>query len=162
MLDVVDLRALELARVIDVERLPLREDVERCLPRLALPVAGVLRAAERQMHLGARRAGVDVGDPGLKVAHRPEGAVHVAREDRGREPVTNLVRDPDRLVEALARDQPGRRAEDLLLAAPHLRMAVRKARRAVEEALAEPPVRCRPPACEQLRAFARADPAVRM
>src|SRR5262245_38395772 len=65
----VDLCALELARVVDVDRLPLGEDVERRLARLAVAVAGVLRAAERQVHLGADRAGVDVGDPRLEVAH---------------------------------------------------------------------------------------------
>ena len=53
---VVDLRALELAGVVDVDRLPLGEDVERGLARLAVAVAGVLRAAERQVHLGAGRA----------------------------------------------------------------------------------------------------------
>src|SRR5215210_1184238 len=72
MLDVVDLRALELAGVVDVDRLPLREDVERRLARLAVAVAGLLHAAERQVHLRARRARVDVRDPGLKVAHRFE------------------------------------------------------------------------------------------
>src|SRR5882724_10440279 len=81
------LRALQTARVVDVDRLPLREDVESGLPRLAVTVAGVLRAAERQMHLGAGRAGVDVRDPRLQVAHGAERLVHVAREDGGREPV---------------------------------------------------------------------------
>ena len=52
--------------VVDVDRLPLGEDVERRLARLAVAVAGLLGAAEREVHLGAGRAGVDVGDPGLR------------------------------------------------------------------------------------------------
>ena len=136
---VVDLRALELARVVDVDRLPLGEDVERRLAGLAVAVAGRLDAAERQVHLGAGRAGVDVGDPGLEVAHRAEGAVDVAGVDRGREPVLHRVRRGDRLLEALDRDQRGRRPEDLLLRDPHLRVDVGEHRRAVEEAVAVRP-----------------------
>src|ERR1035437_6112069 len=49
--EVVDLGALELARVVDVDRLPLGEDVQRGLPGFAVPVAGVLRAAEREVDL---------------------------------------------------------------------------------------------------------------
>src|SRR5512132_3913678 len=73
----VDLGLLELARVVDVDRLPLGEEVERGLARLAVPVAGVLDAAERQVHLGANRTRVDVRDPRLEIAHRAEGAVHI-------------------------------------------------------------------------------------
>src|SRR6478609_2425990 len=81
----VDLGLLELARVVDVDRLPLGEEVERGLARLAVPVTRVLDAAEREVHLGPDRARVDVRDPGLQVAHRAEGPVHVLREDRGRQ-----------------------------------------------------------------------------
>src|SRR5207244_6988228 len=86
-LDGVDLRLLQPAAVVDVDRLPLGEDVERRLAGLAVAVAGVFRAAEREVHLGAARAGVDVGDPRLEIAHRAERLVHVAREDRGRQAV---------------------------------------------------------------------------
>ena len=51
-----------LPRVVDVDRLPLGEHVERRLARLAVAVAGLLHPAERQVHLGAGRAGVDVRD----------------------------------------------------------------------------------------------------
>ncbi len=47
LFDRVDLGALQLARVVDVHRLPLRVEVERGLARLAVPVAGLLRPAER-------------------------------------------------------------------------------------------------------------------
>src|SRR5207244_12728359 len=75
----VDLRLLQLAAVVDVDRLPLGEDVERRLPRLAMAVAGVLRSSEGEMDLGADRAGVDVRDPRLQIAHGPERLVHVTR-----------------------------------------------------------------------------------
>src|SRR5438105_1294746 len=72
----VDLGALELAGVVDVDRLPLGEYVERRLARLAVAVARLLRAAEREVDLGADRAGVDVRDPGLEIPHRAERLVH--------------------------------------------------------------------------------------
>src|SRR5258705_4688902 len=78
LLGVVDLRPLEPARVVDVDRLPLGKDIEGRLPRLAVAVARVLRAAERQVHLGARRARVDVRDPGLQVAHRADRPIYLA------------------------------------------------------------------------------------
>src|SRR5204862_8313584 len=43
----VDLRLLQLAAVVDVDGLPLGEDVEGRLAGFAVAVAGVLRAAER-------------------------------------------------------------------------------------------------------------------
>src|SRR5687768_13440039 len=77
----VDLGPLELARVIDVDRLPFREEIQGRLARLAVAVARVLHAAERQVHLGSDRPGVDVGDAGLQVTHRSERLVHVTGED---------------------------------------------------------------------------------
>ena len=100
--------------------------------------------------------------PGLQVAHRAERLVDVAREDRGREPVADPVRDADRLVEVLDRDQRRRRAEDLLLRDPHLRIDVGEDRRPVEEALAELALGRRLAAGEELRALVRADPRVRV
>src|SRR6476646_6663029 len=120
----VDLGLLELARVVDVDRLPLGEEVERGLTRLAVPVARVLDAAEREVHLGADRARVDVGDPRLEIAHRAEGPVHVLREDRGREAEPDPVRDLDRLVDVTHLEHGGGRAEDLFLGDPHLRVDV--------------------------------------
>src|SRR3989442_12555153 len=79
---VVDLGTLQSAAEVDVDRLPLGERVERCVPGLAVAVPGLLPATEREMRLGAGRAGVDVDDPGLEVPHRPERGVRVAREDR--------------------------------------------------------------------------------
>src|SRR6476661_5961910 len=78
---VVDLCALEPSREVDVDRLPLGVRVERDMARLAVAVAGLLPAAERQVDLGAGRPGVDVDDPRLEVPHRPECLVDVPRED---------------------------------------------------------------------------------
>src|SRR4029450_6977082 len=97
LVGVVDLRTLERARVVDVDRLPLGEHVERGLARLAVPVARLFRTAEGQVHLGPDRARVDVRDPGLEIAHGAERAVDVASEDRRGEPVADPVRDADRL-----------------------------------------------------------------
>src|SRR4051794_16311409 len=79
---VVDLGALEAPGVVDVDRLPLRIGVKRRVPGFAMAVAGALHAAEREVRLGADRAGVDVNDAGLEIVHRPERRVRVAREDR--------------------------------------------------------------------------------
>src|SRR5262249_44087395 len=153
----VDLGALELARVVDVDRLPLRKDVERSLAGLAVAVAGVLRAAEREVHLGADRAGVDVGDAGVEVAHGSERLVDVAREDRRGKSVPDAVRDADRLVEVMDADQRRRRAEDLSLGDPHPGLDVTEDRRAVVEALVEAVPGGTPPAGQQLRALVLAD-----
>src|SRR5258705_12152836 len=88
---VVDLGALEASREVDVDRLPLGVRVERDMAGLAVAIAGLLPAAEREVDLGAGRAGIDVDDPGLEVAHRPEGRVHVAREDARRQAIAGLV-----------------------------------------------------------------------
>src|SRR5216683_8125361 len=122
-----------------------------------MPIAGVLRAAERQMHLCTRRAGVDVRDPRLEIAHRAERLVHVAREDRRREPELDPVRNADRLVEASDLDESGRRAEDLLLRDAHARLDVAEDRRPVEEALAKVALARDLAAGQQLRALVLAD-----
>src|SRR5580765_5641721 len=75
---VVDLRSLEATAEVDVDRFPLGERVERRMAGLAVAVAGLLPAAEREVRLGPGRPGVDVDDPGLEVAHRPERGVGVA------------------------------------------------------------------------------------
>ena len=53
---VVDLGPLQPAAEVDVDRLPLGERVERGVAGLAVAVAGLLPAAERQVRLGAGRA----------------------------------------------------------------------------------------------------------
>src|SRR5689334_13522956 len=72
---VVDLCPLEPATEVDVDRLPLGVRVEGGVAGLPVAVPGVLPAAEGQMRLGAGRAGVDVDDPRLEIAHGPERGV---------------------------------------------------------------------------------------
>src|SRR5437867_2504260 len=78
----VDLRSLQGSGVVDVDRLPLAEDIDPGHARLAVAVAGLLRSAERQMHFRADGRRVHVEDPGVHVAHGQERFVHVARVDR--------------------------------------------------------------------------------
>src|SRR6476659_1610894 len=88
---VVNLGALEAAAEVDVDRLPLGERVERRVAGLAVAVAGLLPAAERQVRLGAGRARIHVDDARLQVAHRPERRVGIAREDGRAQAVLRLV-----------------------------------------------------------------------
>src|SRR5215831_11378285 len=61
LLCVVDLRALELVAVVDVDGLPGREEVDGSVA-FAVAVAGGFHSAEGQMHLSADGGRVDVGD----------------------------------------------------------------------------------------------------
>src|SRR5581483_9753317 len=158
----VDLCALQLARVVDVDRLPLGEDVKRRLAGLAVAVSGVLRPAEREMHLGADGAGVHVRDAGLEIAHRAERRVDVAREDRGREPVLDAVRHADGLVEVAHLDERRDRTEDLLLRDAHLWVDVPEDRRPVVEPAREVALGCRLAAGQESGALVAADLRVRV
>src|SRR4029079_12097617 len=88
---VVDLGALETSGEVDVDRLPLGVGVESDVAGLAVAVAGLLPATERQVDLRAGGSRVDVDDAGLEFAHRAEGRVHVASEDARREAIAGLV-----------------------------------------------------------------------
>src|SRR5664279_2970690 len=57
---VVDLGSLQAAGVVDIDRFPLREGVQRRVTRLAVAVAGLPRAPEWQVGLGADGAGIDI------------------------------------------------------------------------------------------------------
>ena len=97
----VDLRPLQLVGVIDVDGFPGGVEVERAGAAFAMAVAGLLDAAEGQMDFGADGGRVDVGDAGFQVAHGAEGAVDVARVERGGEAVMDAVGDFDGLVEVV-------------------------------------------------------------
>src|SRR5208337_4511817 len=87
-LRIIDLGALELVGVIDVDGFPCGEEVEGA-EAFAVAVAGVLDAAEGQMHLGTDGGRVDVGDAGFEVAHGCEGAIDVARIEGSGEAVVD-------------------------------------------------------------------------
>src|SRR5579859_4245231 len=80
----VDLRLLQLVGVIHVDCLPLGVEVNRADAAFAVTVAGGLGAAERKVYLGANSRSIDVGDAGVKVAHRSECLVHVFGVERRR------------------------------------------------------------------------------
>src|SRR5690554_2052380 len=82
LLVVVDLGALELAREVDVDRLPLGVEIDRGGAGLAVPVAGALGTTEGEVNLCPCRAGVDVENAGVDVLHCLEGLVDILREDR--------------------------------------------------------------------------------
>src|SRR5574341_2032052 len=87
----IDLGPLELIRVIHVDGLPLGIEINGADAAFAVPVAGLLGAAEGQVHLGADGGRVHVGDAGVEVAHGAEGQIHVAGVDGGGEPVGDVV-----------------------------------------------------------------------
>src|SRR6516225_875988 len=76
-LRVVDLGALQLTAVVEVDGLPFRVEVQRRRSRLAVAVARLLGASEGQVGFGADRGGVYVKDARLHVAHSPKSVVHV-------------------------------------------------------------------------------------
>src|SRR5258708_1235219 len=82
---VVDLGALELVGVVDVEGFPLGEEVDRGDGCFAVAVAGFLCAAEGQMGFGTDGGRVDVDDAGVEIADGLERTIHVMGVDGGGE-----------------------------------------------------------------------------
>src|SRR5207249_2116533 len=62
---------------------------------------------------------VDVGDPGVEIAHSAEGLVHVAGVERRRESVLHSVGDLNGFVEVLAGNHDDDRTEDFFLRDAH-------------------------------------------
>src|SRR5579864_4517097 len=75
----VNLRFLQFATVVGVDHLPFGEDIQPGQPGFAVAVAGAARAAEGELDLRARRAGVDVQNAGGDIAHSVLHAVDVLR-----------------------------------------------------------------------------------
>src|SRR6186997_1670718 len=78
--------------VCDIDRLPVRVDVERLGPRLAPAGARVLLAAERDVRLEAVGGPVDLDTPGDDAAGELLAAVDAGRPDRRRQAVRAPVR----------------------------------------------------------------------
>src|SRR6266404_1892678 len=156
-LGVVDLGALQLVRVVDVESLPLRVEVDGGDGCFAVAVAGFLGAAEGQMRFGADRGGVDVNDAGVQVADGLERAIHVVRVDRGGEAVRHAIRNLYRFLEIRDRDHGHNGTEDFFLRDTHLRIAVAENGRLMEPAFRVGPIGQAMSAGEELRAFRLAD-----
>ena len=110
---IVDLGALELAGVIDVNGFPFREEIEAGLTGFAMTVASAAHAAERELDLGAGGAVVDVNQAGEYVAHGCEGPVHVLCKDRGGQTILRTVVDLDGLLQRADLDDGENGSEDL-------------------------------------------------
>src|SRR5580658_558987 len=120
LLRVVDLRALQLVRVVDVDGFPSGEEVEGA-EAFSVAVAGALDAAEGEMDFGAYGGCVDVGDACFEVAHGGEGAIDVARVERSRESVVDGVGDGDGFVKIGKLENRDDGAEDFFASDAHLR-----------------------------------------
>src|SRR5687767_3966426 len=122
----IDLRALKLAAVIDIYRLPLRKNIQHLRAGLAMTVAGSLSAPKWQVHFCANSRRIDVKDAGVHIIHRPKCLVNVAGINRGRQTVTNAVCDLDCVVQRLCWNYGRYRSEDFFLRDAHVRRNIRK------------------------------------
>src|SRR6267142_556617 len=154
---VVDLSALELVGIVDVEGLPFGVEVDGGDSGFAVAVAGFLGAAERQVGFGADGWGVHIDDAGEQVADGVKGAIHVARVDRGREAVGHAVGYFHGFFQASDGDYRNHRAEDFFLRDAHLWIAVAEHRRFVEPTFGEGAVSQAMASGEELGAFGLAD-----
>src|SRR5437867_1458169 len=76
----IDLRLLEPAGIVNVDRLPVRELLERGragFPRVRW--ARLLRPPERKLNFGSNRRRIHIRDPGLEVVHGTESPSEVVR-----------------------------------------------------------------------------------
>src|SRR4029079_7201736 len=99
---------------VEIQRLPLSEEVSCDLALLAGPARAVAHPAEGDVELEARALLVDLDDAGAHVSRECERPPEVALNHRGREAVGSVVRELDRLGVGADREQGGDRAEDLL------------------------------------------------
>src|SRR5215472_13927400 len=132
---VVDLGALQLVGIIDVDGLPFGEEINGGDSGFAVAIAGLLCAAKRQMGFCANRRRVDVDDPGVQVANGLEGAVHVSCVNRSGKAVRYAVCHFNGLVQVADWNHRHDRAEDLLLGNAHVWRAITEDRRGTEPAL---------------------------
>src|ERR1017187_1957058 len=98
----VDLRLLQLVRIVDVNRLPLGVEVDGANSAFAMTVPGRLGSTEGQVYLGADGRSVDVGNSGIQVANRRKRLVDVFGVERGRQAVLDPVGDFDGVFEVVA------------------------------------------------------------
>src|SRR5437588_8875205 len=100
----VDLRALQLVGIINVERLPFAVEINNRAAAFAMAVAGGFGAAKGQMHLCADGGRIYISDAGIKIAHGAERLVDVASVDGGRQAVDHAVGDLNGVIQIVAGD----------------------------------------------------------
>src|SRR3954470_15303236 len=89
----VDLRPLEMAGVVHVDRFRLGVEVVNLPSAFAVSIAGLFDTPEGKMGFRADRRRVDVRDARIEIGHCPKGRVDVARVQRARESVLHVVID---------------------------------------------------------------------
>src|SRR2546425_9289313 len=97
-----------------------------------MAVAGVLRATERQMHLGADSAMVDIDDASEDVIDRPHGLIYVSCKDRRGDAIFDVVDDLHSVLKRLRLDEVSDRSEDFFLGDPHVWVHVVEDGRSIE------------------------------
>ena len=115
-LSVIDLGALEVVAVVDVDGLPCGVEVNGAVA-FAMAVAGLFDAAEGQVNFCADGGGVHVGDAGFEVADGGEGAVDVACVERCGEAIVDAVGNLDGFFDGVEFDQGDHRAGKTFFAA---------------------------------------------
>src|SRR4029079_4420681 len=146
--------------VADVDDPLLGEEVERGGPALAVAEAGVFDTTEGHLRLAADGRNVHMENPGLRLFGRPQRRTEIARIDGGRQAVSDGVRDRERALEVVRRNDAHDRAEDLFLRDAHVRVDIREDRRLDEVACLELRLRRRAAVAYHTRALSllRLDP----
>src|SRR5690554_1872465 len=138
MLRNVDLRPLEAAGEVNVDRLRFRVKVEHLPATFPVAVARLLDSTKRQVRLGSNGGAVDVRDAGFEVSHCPEGHVNVAGVDARREAVASPVCDCYSLLIGSDTKYREDRAKYLFLRNAHFRLDPNKQGGLEEKALIQP------------------------
>src|SRR5712692_5289718 len=122
----VNLGALQAVGIINVDGLPLREEINRGDGCFAVAVSGLLGSPKGQMGFSADRGGIDVYDAGVEIASGMKGLVDVARVDRSGKTIDDAIGDIESLLEAVSREHRNNRAENFFLSDAHPGTAIPK------------------------------------
>lgn len=101
---------------VDIDCLPLGEELLRRLPLLARPARTLLLAAERNVELEARTLLVDFHDARMDLTSERKCMSEITRKDARRQSEWSVIRCRHCLGVAVDREQSGDGAEDLV---PH-------------------------------------------
>src|SRR5262249_917092 len=101
------------------DRLDLAELLDSLLSQFTVAVAALLDPAKGQVWLRTRRAGVNVDQARLYIAHRTKDGPGILREDGAGEAVDRRVSDRNGLFVVPHRENGHRGAKDLLVGDAH-------------------------------------------